>query len=232
MNTEPQYKSDDGSAIRVFVEPSQNAHLSTEHGRPIFDVVTYVEVISPGSRGSTPTFEVEREFAPEMGRAPRQHPTYFEKYRRFIQDFRSAGTDAALAGTPITEWHEISMSLAATLKAQGVYTVEALANLPDTKLIVVGPDGRTWREKAAAYIANAKDGAVVTRLAARNQELEDDLAQANSTIAAMQARIQELENAGPDIPDTASLPDLADLGETAAAAPAKPAKVKAAADII
>src|SRR5215472_7086762 len=159
---DPQYKSDDGSALRVYRDTAKNPFLSEREGRPIYDDVIYCEIISPGSRDSTPIFEMVRFLNPEM---EADKPLYGMKYpelKKYIDLFiKEDETDESLSGTPLKQWPEISRSMVASLRAQNIYTVDALANLPDTKLSVVGPDGRTWRTKAQAYIENAKNTAYV-----------------------------------------------------------------------
>lgn len=195
MLQDPQYKSEDGSALRIWRDPAKNNFLSEKHGRPIFDDVLYVEVISPGSRDSTPVFECVRNFAPEMAHPEPLHGTKYEEFKKFIVDFENTqNNDASLAGTPLSEFKEMTRSMVASLKAQSIFTVDALAALPDSKLIVVGPDGRTWREKAIAYIESAKGGAYATAIAAdlENTKLElnasrQQVAELAATVAALQA---------------------------------------------
>lgn len=198
MLPDPQYKTADGAALRMWRDTAQNRFLSEKLGRPIFDEVIFVEVIAPGSGNSTPVFELERVFAPDM-----QHPdplrgAKYEELKQFVDDFKKneEGGDSTLSGTPLEQWPEMNRSLVATLKAQGVFTVDALAVLPDGKLTIVGPDGRTWREKAKAYIENAKGGAYATELAAKLENLSTELAAGQERERAMAARIQELENSG------------------------------------
>lgn len=192
---DPQYKTKDGSALRIWQDPAKNPWLTEKEGRPIFDDVTYVEVISPGSRDSTPVFEVRRIFAAEAGRTEPHYGVKWPEYKEFIEDFdKKEANDATLSGTPLSEWSEMSRTMGASLRAQSIFTVDALANLPDTKLNIVGPDGRTWREKAKAYISNASNGAFATQLAAElertkadNTDLQAQVAQLASTVAALQA---------------------------------------------
>jgi hypothetical protein len=196
MLQDPQYKTEDGAALRIWRDSLQNNFLTEREGRPIFDEVILCEVIAPGSRDSTPVFEVERKYHELMGIADAAQGAKYAAFRQYIEDFkRGETTDASLAGTPLTQWPELNRSLVATLRAADVYTVEALANLPDTKLTIVGPDGRTWRAKAAAYITNAKNGAYATELAARVEALATQLADEQSRSAALASRVQELETA-------------------------------------
>lgn len=203
---DPQYKSADGSALRIWRDTAKNNFLCGKLGRPIFDEVIYVEVISPGSRDSTPVFECVRIFAAESEFAGT--PLYgmkYDEYKSFIADFeKSEEIDSTLAGTPLAQWPEMTRTMVAALKAQNIFTVDALANLPDGKLLVVGPDGRTWREKAKAYIETAKSGAYATELAAKleTSELEkatmaDQIKQLASQISALQAQVNGAASAKP-----------------------------------
>lgn len=192
--TDPQYKTGDGAALRIWRDTAPNKFLTESLGRPLFDEVIFCDVIAPGSRDSTPTFELERVFCPEMNHPePKRGPKYTE-YKTFIDDFKkNEEIDSSLAGTPLNQWPEMNRSLIAQLKAAGVFTVDALAGLPDTKLNIVGPDGRTWREKAKAYIENAKNGAYATELAAKLETVNTDLASSQQREQALAARVQELE---------------------------------------
>lgn len=235
MNMEPQYRSDDGSALRIFREAVQNNFLSEKLGRPVFDEAIFVEVISPGSRGSVPIFEVERTCATEEGgipenATPKVNQQQYAKYAKYIENFKSKENDASLIGTPLNEWPEIGVSLIATLKAANIHTVDALANVPDNLLNVIGPDGRTWRTKAQAFIAMAEGSAVVTAMAAENEQLRAQLDDQQAAMQSLVARIDELENAKA----SSVLPDLSDGVVTPVAAP-EPSKGKgkaAAADQI
>lgn len=203
---DPQYKSADGSALRIWRDTVQNKYLSEKFGRPIFDECIMLEVISPGSRDSTPVFEVERVFATEMNHPAPKYGQKYEVYTSFIEDFKSGEkSDASLAGTPLKQWSEMTRTMVAALKAQSIFTVEALASLPDTKLIVVGPDGRMWREKAMAYIENAKGSAYATSLAA-------DLERERADKAELQAQVKSLAD------------QVAALQAQAGAAPRAPGK--------
>lgn len=194
---DPQYKTPEGAALRIWREAAQNRFLTEQHGRPLFDECLFVEVITPGSRDSTPVFEVERVFCAEANRDgnPKRSPKYGE-YAQFIENFKAGEThDASLAGTPLSQWPEMTRSMVATLKAANIFTLEALAALPDTKLTVVGPDGRTWREKAKAYVENAKNGAYATELAGRLEATNSALDAALEREKLLAQRVQQLETA-------------------------------------
>lgn len=186
MDTDPQYRTQDGSAVRIWREAAKNNFLSTREGRAIFDEVIFVEVISPGSKGSTPVFEVERTFAKEMNHPQPLRGMQYDQYAELIERFKSREVaDASMTGTPLTEWPEISRTMAASLREANIFSIEALANLPDTALSLVGPDGRSWRTKAAAFLEAAKDAGYATRLAAENEEMRREMAEMREQMAVL-----------------------------------------------
>lgn len=192
--TDPQYKTADGAALRMWRDTAQNKFQSELHGRPLFDEVIFCEVITPGSRDSTPVFELERVFCTEAALPPKRGIKYVE-YEQFIDSFKRGENDINLAGTPLKQWPEMTRSMASTLKAMNVFTLEALSVLPDQKLSQVGPDGRAWREKAKAFLETSKDGAYATQLAAMNERLQSDLGASLEREKALAERITALENA-------------------------------------
>lgn len=192
MDHDPQYATPDGTALRIWQDVAKNNFLSEREGRPVFDEVVYVEVIAPGSGGASPVFEAIRFWAKELGQPPRR-TAHYEKYKTFVDQFLSNEEAGKLSGTPLSEWPEISRSLAATLKAAGIHTVEALANIGDTRLTLVGPDGRTWREKANAFLEAAKDASYATGLAADVQHLREELADKNRQVEELAAQVAALQ---------------------------------------
>lgn len=193
---DPQFKTPDGSAVRIWRDTAKNNFLSESLGRPVFDEAIYAEVISPGSRDSAPVFELVRVFAPEMNHPLPMYGMKYEELKGYVADFeKTEDHDGSLAGTPLSQWAEIPRTLAATLKANNIFTVEALSSLPDTRLTAVGPDGRTWREKAKAYVENSKSAAYATSLAAELQRTKDDLAGELERSKALSERVTALEAA-------------------------------------
>ena len=191
---DPQFKTADGSALRIWRDSAQNKFLSEQEGRPIFDEVIYCEVIAPGSRDSSPVFELTRDFHKLMNHPDRMFGPKFPELREFVERFeKDEAIDISLSGTPLSQWSEMPRTMVSALKAQSIFTVDALAELPDTKLGLVGPDGRSWKMKAQAYIETAKNAAYATELAAKVEVLSNDLAAEKQNTAALSARVAELE---------------------------------------
>lgn len=233
--TDPQYKTEDGAALRMWRDVAPNKFLSEQHARTMYDEVIFCEVITPGSKDSTPVFELERIFCPEMNHPAPKYGTKYLELKKFVDDFKkNEEIDSSLAGTPLSQWPEMNRSLVAALRAQGIFTVDALATLPDGKLIVVGPDGRTWRAKAEAYIKNAEGNAYATELAGRVEALETTLTASQDREKTLATRVQELETAAatgavPTAPATAAATTVAQPAEAAPIAVAAAGEVLVAA---
>lgn len=206
---EPQFSLPDGTVLFMYRDAAKNEAATERTGRPIFDEVLYVEVFSPGSRGSSPTFELERKFAPESaeiaGREYKRSPHY-DKYIEYVKRFDLMDDTGGIAGTPLKEWPELTRSAIATYVAMGIHSVEALANVSDERLTSMGPEARTVREKAKAFLAAANDTTVATKLAAENERLRVELEQAKQ-------RLAELGNVKLAVKVETDAPALADAAD-------------------
>jgi hypothetical protein len=221
---DPQYRTADGSALRIWRDAALNNFASEREGRPIFDDCIFAEVISPGSRDSTPVFELVRKFAPEANHPEPKYGIKYVELKEYVKSFESdEETEKSLTGTPLSQWSEVNRTMQAQLRAQNIYTVDALASLPDTKLTLVGPDGRTWRAKAQAYLDNAAGTAQATALAAMVEQMKADSTAKDEQIAALAAQIAALQAAQTPAPVA---------GRRGAATPPEPAPEPAAAPII
>lgn len=209
-------KSSDGAALRFFYDTRPNAFQSERHGRPLYDKVLMVEVITPGSRESCPVFELEREFCEEAGLSNRTSVKYTE-YKAQVDVFKSGAANHEMRGTPLKAWPSMDAALCASLEHAGVFTVEGLAALPDEKFRVVGPGARAWVDRAKAFLAAAAGNAPSEALAAELAQVRKDGEDKDEQIKQLAAQLAELAakvNAQPQTP-----PPLPDLTITPAAKP-------------
>lgn len=162
-----------GDDTALWVEFSNEAvHMTAEsekEGRPIYKDVPHITIRFPGDK----TREIKRpvRFTPEES-AP--YPPDPERFPRHWAAFKNQA-EQAHDGTPIDVWPPLSKAMVMELKASRVFTVEQLANIPDAALHDLGMGGRDLREKARAWLSNAKDGSEVIKLAAENKSLRDDI---------------------------------------------------------
>jgi nucleotidyltransferase/DNA polymerase involved in DNA repair len=148
-------------SVRFFLQPVQNNFKTGEEGRPIFDELEYVEIGLPGGREvvSRPAKEDDKLRFP-------QHYAFFK-----------AGESDRIAGLPIQEWPLLSRAQVEELKGVGIRSVEQLAAVSDAQIQQLGGFVQELKYKAVAYLTSAKDSSVVTKLAAENEELKEEIRQ-------------------------------------------------------
>ena len=156
--------------------PMKDELKSREAGHDVFVDIEHVRIAIPMDKKSL-------YFQPATSDHRKRFPVSYARFKN-----RTEGK-AVREGMPIENWAQISRSLAMTLKAINVHTVEDLASVHDGNIDQIG-DGRSLRAKAQAWVAQAKDSAVTTKLAAEKVELEDRL-------AAMEQRIADMLNPPP-----------------------------------
>ena len=202
MNGSDQlFTAGDGTALRFFYEPVKNNFQSEKAGRAVFDTSLFVEVITPGSTESIPRFEVERVYCEEAGKDAQgnrlvERSAKYAQYQPQVEAFKSQSGEHLNEGTPLTQWPNIDVGTAATLRATGIQTVEQLAAVNDGHLANLGTGGRVLREQARAFlnarqfgIPTAQMGAEVANLRGTNEQLT---AQVNDLSARLQAALAEV----------------------------------------
>lgn len=201
------YKGDDNTALRFFYEPVRNNFQSEKIGRPMFDTVLYVEVLTPGNNTDIPRFEVERKYCEEAGGLVQTSPK-FEQYRSAVEAFKRQEGDAAYGGTPISQWPQIDVGLAATLKAAGVFSVEGLAEVSDSALHNLGIGGRTLREQAKAFLTSRQFGLPSAAAAAELSNTKAELECTQAELAELRAAFNatQLQAAKSKVPEPSSVP--------------------------
>jgi len=107
---------DEHLAVKFFVEPLKNDARSAQEGRPIFEDVEWISIMSPGSRN-----EVRRP----------TRPGDLERFPQHYARFKAREEQEIIDGTPLTEWTGITRSQAEELKFWNILTVEQLANCSD-----------------------------------------------------------------------------------------------------
>lgn len=99
------------------------------------------------------------------------------------QNFLNQET-SSLEGTPLEHYKGVTKARAAEMRAQGIYTVEALAELSDATAQRFG--FAAAKEKAIQWIANTKEEAIAQKSAETAQAMEE-MQRRNDEMAAMMA---------------------------------------------
>lgn len=161
-----EYGNDQGLFVEFFNEPVFMEALSAAEGRTIFKDVEHIKIQPLGQNKTVVVRPVEES----------DKHRFAQKYAQFKnQDIQVS------QGTPITEWAPISKSQALEFKSLGVHTVEDVANLSDANAMrFLG--GPALREKAKAFLLQAKDGSALTAMQKENDDLRAKLDALEKTV--------------------------------------------------
>lgn len=181
-----------------------------EHGEVVKDYyrardVDMVTVRQIGSSDSS-IFEVTRWLAQNKaevhgGRLPREHADYYE---RAYQSWKN-GQELPLEGTPIRGWAPIPPSQQETIVRAGVRTVEDLATMNAEACQRIGMGSVMLKNKAMAWVAQAKDkGPATMEIASLKQK--NDLLEAS--VAKLTEQMQALLVAKPRRSEQAAHTDV------------------------
>lgn len=172
MNFEDGQQSDADKRLLVlfYREPIKNETKSVEAGRPIFDEIDLVKIITPGSRDSfigDATEEYQRRF-----------PGQWARYK--------AGKDQDVSGTPLNQLPFLSIGQVAEFNAMGCKTIEQLVGMPDS-LSQKFMGHHAIKQRAQAYLDAANNRAPMLVLQAELEKRDGQIAELQAQMAQMLA---------------------------------------------
>ena len=162
--------SDERLAVRFFQKDEPNEYQSAQQGRPISNMRDFIRIEIPGD--STTIIET---FVND------DHKKRFPlQYAHFLNE-KSEGIEMEAQGTLLRDWSLLTSAQAKELKHFKFYTVEQVASASDQQIqalgMLVGMHPFSFRDKAKAYLLQAKDSAVVMQQAEeirkRDQQIAD-----------------------------------------------------------
>lgn len=173
MNFESAEQSDaDKKLLVVFYKDTiKNEVKSVEAGRPIFDEIDLVKIMTPGSRDSfvgDATAEYQQRF-----------PQQWARYK--------SGQSQDLAGTPLKMLPWLGMGQIAELNAVGCHTVEHLAGMSDA-LAQKFMGHHQIRQRAQQYLDAATSNAPLLKMEAELQKRDETIAELKSAVEALTAK--------------------------------------------
>lgn len=172
-----------GVQPQFFVEPVYDAQASERDGCPRYREEERVRIIVAGDQFNIATHPVDDKIK--------------ERFPEHYSRWKATREERHIDGTPLRQWPLLSPVQIAEFEAANIFSVEMLAGLADTNVNKIH-EGRQWREKAKAWLEQAKDSSTATRLAAENQRLGDKIAE-------LEARLNDIapetsERRGPGRP--------------------------------
>lgn len=178
-DSDNRYKDDDKLVAFFHIESIQNNFKSNEAGRPIFEDVPHITIITPGSRDKF------------VGKATEEYKRRFPKqWAQFL-----AKENVEENGTPLSAVTWLTRSQIAEFNAVQIRTVEQLANLSDTlsqKFMGI----HQIRSRAKTFLDAAAGVAV-------EENLKKELAKRDEEIEQLKAQMKELIDAQKAKPATA-----------------------------
>jgi hypothetical protein len=190
----------DASLVATFKNHAVlNEAKTALEGRPIYDDREVVEIRFPGSRNYVvfPALEFSH-WSSDMYGGNQVKVTYAERFAHQYRQFKMQAAQTK-AGTPLDHAPFLTEARRAELRAQNIYTVEALAAIDGQELKNLGYSGRELKNQAVAYIEESRQNAGTSRMAAefealkaRNEILEEDVQRLKEFVPAPDATFDNM----------------------------------------
>lgn len=175
LNNSAAMQGDEQLLVRFFSAEKQNMTKTEEEGRPIYDMVDWIEIHQPGNKlASIMRLATDKD----KQRFPRHWRAYQERENQEV-----------LSGTPLEQWPGITKAQVAELKFLNVQSVEQLVNLSDggTRSLMGIAD---IKRKAKAYLEAADQQKAANEIEATKRQLEEQKA----LNASLSSRLEALES--------------------------------------
>jgi hypothetical protein len=180
-----------GQALaKFFTRDVKDEAASAARGCYVSRKLEMVQIVIPGDKNNM----VERRIKEsDKTRWPKQWNA-FRKMEDFIPD-----------GTLIDTWPMLSRGQVEDLKYNNIFTVEAIAQLPDDRLSSLGLGARLLRKHAQAFIETSKSGALPAQLVAENDKLHGQVNLLMNQVSELSKKLESMAfKAGEKIEDIAN----------------------------
>lgn len=194
--------------VEFYTSPKQNMKRTREEGRPIFEDAEFVRIRFAGDRNRT----LEAPANQPSVRDPQDNTrwlTYIDRFPDHYKAFKE-GRVYRGGGTPLDELPFLTASQRAELRAVNIHDAETLAAMEGEPLKKLGMFGRALKDQAQAWLDKAKGSADLTRMAADNAALREQM-------EAMQRQLAEFIARGnaPSAPSAAPASQFAAMDDNA-----------------
>lgn len=171
-----QSEADKKLAVLFFTSPVKNEPKSIEAGRPIFDEIDMVKIITPGSRDNfvgdaTPDYQ-------------QRFPTQWGRYK--------AGKVQLDSGSPLSVLPWMGVAQIAEFEAVGCRTVEQLVGMADA-LSQKFMGHHQIKARAQQYLDAAKETAPLLKMQAELTKRDDEMATLRAQLQAQGAALADMQ---------------------------------------
>lgn len=181
FNGSGEHPEDRKLLVSFYYKAVKNEQKTAQEGRAVFDSLEYIKIQIPGSKDYN-----ERKVTENDKR----------RFARRYQEWKEK-KEVKVEGIPLEQWPMISASQIEEFKAYNIFSVEQLAGVADGHLQNLGMGARTLRDRAIAYLNQAKDSGFAVRLAQENKTLKSELERAHRDIQALAAKVAVLAGQQP-----------------------------------
>jgi len=175
-----RFHGDETLLVKFYKHPKENSAKSAEAGRPIFEEVPYIQIMTPGNKDSIvirPATKMDKQ-------------RFAEHYRKF----EAREDQEGIEGTLLEEWAGISRSQCEELKYLNIRTVEQLVAVSDANAQnVMGIN--FLKQKATKYLEDTKGDATAAALADMQAKYDALVAQMSETVVTDAVEEPEIEKA-------------------------------------
>lgn len=169
------------SQLAIFYNKSvHNPLRSQQEGRPVFEDKIYVRVAPAGERLNIVDRPANRG---DQQRWPQQWALFQQNKEQTPE------------GTPIELLYPEKPAVAATLRANGVMTIEVCANLSANAIDSVGMGAQQWVNAAQKYVAYANRGVAITQHRKDLEERDSKIRVLTQQVEALQDEIMGMRSA-------------------------------------
>lgn len=172
-------------AVRFYQRDIVNTFKSEQEGRPIYDMRDFVRIEVPGDRNTIIDTFVNDD---HKKRFPIQ-------WAQYLNEKAEGNFSDDVQGTLLRDWSILTPAVANELKHFKYYTVEQIAGASDEQIQRIGMSGGmspfALRDKAKAYLSQAKDSAFVQAQAEELRKRDEEIASMKTQLEEMQRAIRE-----------------------------------------
>lgn len=165
----------DNAFPRFYPKSKKLEYRSAQEGQPVFETRHYVEIITPGDTRSIPNREVTDA---DKARWPREWAAYVEN------------RELTPEGTPLEQWPLIDVGQIDHMKTFRIRSVEQLSQVSDNQLLNLGMGARSLRDKAIAWLAQARGGSGIAKIVAERDMLKSKVDALESQMADLAAMVK------------------------------------------
>ena len=173
-------------AVRFYSKEVQNDFLTNKEGRPISFMADFVRIEIPGNQTSIIDTFVNNT-----------HKTRFPTQWAIYLNEKADGNNNPdnVQGTLLRDWPILNAAQATELKHFKFYTVEQIANASDQQIMAIGMTAGmsplALRDKAQAFLENAKDSSFAQKQAEEIKLREQEIADLKDQMARLAKMVEE-----------------------------------------